>query len=332
MKIIVHYPPVEGHVALRTDADWDADIPADAVSADGTAHEFTVEPQSSYLYFKPVLVRDARVHWARGNNYLALRHLAGDREIWPYFVADEHCNACEVKTLTDESSGADVHYRVFHPPGYAENTLKRYPVLYLQDGQNVFFRDDARDRGHDWRLDETLTRLADMNAVDKVIAVGVYSDDGHGADGHPRGKDYGRFLATALKPHIDRDYRTLPGPDHTAIMGSSVGGVAAFQAAWGRPDVFGSAACLSSAFGWRDDLAGEVARRPKRAVRFYLDSGWPYDNYEVTRDMRALLASRGWVEGRDLFYFAFPDAHHDEHSWAMRCHIPIQIFFGRRHG
>ena len=85
-------------------------------------------------------------------------------------------------------------------------------------------------------------------------------------------------------------------------------------------------------FGWRDDLAERVAREAKRDVLFYLDSGWPHDNYEVTRDMRALLASRGWVEGKDLFYYAFPDAHHDEHSWAMRCHIPIQVFFGRRPG
>lgn len=325
MKILVHYPQVDGRIALRTENDWETDIPADSVSADGTVHEFEIEANRPYFYFKPVLLRSGQAHWSRGNDYLALRHSAGTREIWPYFVADESCNACEVDAL----AGADTtfHYRVFHPPGYAENTLKRYPVLYLQDGQNVFFRDDGdgRGRGHDWRLDETLIRLADMNAVDKVLAVGIYTPD----RALPRGESYSHFIAKTLKPHIDREYRTLPGPEHTAIMGSSLGGVASFLTAWQWPDVFGSAACLSSAFGWRDDLAERVAHEAKRQVRFYLDSGWPHDNYEVTRDMRALLASRGWEEGLDLFYFAFPEAHHDEHSWAMRCHIPIQLFFGR---
>ena len=112
-------------------------------------------------------------------------------------------------------------------------------------------------------------------------------------------------------------------------MGASLGGVASFYTAWQWPRVFGKAACLSSTFGWRDDLVDRVARAGKRKVAFYLDSGWPKDNYEVTRDMRFLLASRGWVEGRDLFYFAFPTAHHDEHSWALRCHLPIQVLFGR---
>lgn len=87
---------------------------------------------------------------------------------------------------------------------------------------------------------------------------------------------------------------------------------------------------MSGTFGWRDDLVERVAREAKREVLLYLDSGWPHDNYEVTRDLRALLANRGWAEGRDLFYYAFPDGHHDEHSWAVRCHIPIQVLFGHR--
>jgi len=66
-------------------------------------------------------------------------------------------------------------------------------------------------------------------------------------------------------------------------------------------------------------------------LRIYLDSGWPEDNYEVTRDMRALLLSRGYREGLELLYFAFPGAHHDEKAWALRSHIPFQFFFAKRH-
>jgi predicted alpha/beta superfamily hydrolase len=274
-------------------------------------------------------LRDGEEHWARGNDYLALQHASGEREIWPYFLADQSCSTCDMRELADPATDTEYQFRVFQPPGYAENTLKRYPVLYLQDGQNMFFRNGGSG-GHDWRLEETLTRLADMNAVDKVLAVGVYAANRGRDYSLPGCEAYARFLAHVLKPHIDREFRTLPGPRDTAIMGASLGGVATFYTAWTWPDVFGKAACLSTSFGWRDDLSERVAREAKRDALFYLDSGWPKDNFETTRDMRALLASRGWSEGHDLFYFAFPVAHHDEHSWAMRCHIPIQIMFGRR--
>ncbi len=120
-----------------------------------------------------------------------------------------------------------------------------------------------------------------------------------------------------LKPAIDASYRTLPGPESTAVMGSSLGGVVSFYLAWEYPEVFGMAACMSSTFGFRDDLRERVAAEAKRPVRFYLDSGWPQDNYEVTRDLRMRLLGRGYEEGRDLHYLAFPEALHSERHW--RC-------------
>lgn len=329
----MHYPRLAGqHIVLRTDQDWQADIRSERVSEDGAVHEFRVASSAPYFYFKPVLVHGSEVRWSRGGNYLALRHLEEDREIWPFFLPDETCSVCEPRSLVDDALGGAFHYRVFQPPGYAENTLKRYPVLYLQDGQNMFFREAGLPpgHGHDWRIDETLTRLAEMNAVDKVIAVGVYPENRERDYALPGVESYSRFLATKLKPEVDRQFRTLPDAQHTAIMGASLGAVAAFHTAWQWPDTFGKAACLSGSFGWRDDLVARIAREPKRDVLFYLDSGWPRDNFEVTRDLRALLGSRGWIEGHDLFYYAFPDGHHDEQSWALRCHIPIQILFARR--
>jgi predicted alpha/beta superfamily hydrolase len=111
-------------------------------------------------------------------------------------------------------------------------------------------------------------------------------------------------------------------------MGSSLGGVVALHLAWQYPQVFGMAMFLSSTFGWRDDLRERIATQARRPIRIYLDSGWPGDNYEATRAMHALLRSRGYVDGRDLEYLAFPEARHDERHWAMRTHIPLQHFFG----
>jgi hypothetical protein len=71
-----------------------------------------------------------------------------------------------------------------------------------------------------------------------------------------------------------------------------------------------------------------IDAEPKRNIQIYLDSGWPEDNYEVTRSMRDLLLERGYEFGKDLLYFAFPEALHSETYWATRSHIPFQFFFG----
>ena len=77
---------------------------------------------------------------------------------------------------------------------------------------------------------------------------------------------------------MDETYRTLPGPRHTAVMGSSLGVVVSLFLAWQWPEVFGNAACLSSTFGYRDDLHERIETEPKRPIKIYLDSGWPRNN------------------------------------------------------
>lgn len=78
------------------------------------------------------------------------------------------------------------------------------------------------------------------------------------------------------------------------MWGSSLGGVVSFYSAWEYPRVFGGAVCMSSTFSYKDDLIERVLSEPTRDVRFYLDSGWPNDNYEVTTEMALALVSKGW--------------------------------------
>jgi predicted alpha/beta superfamily hydrolase len=111
-------------------------------------------------------------------------------------------------------------------------------------------------------------------------------------------------------------------------MGSSLGGVVSFYLGWQRPDVFGKVACLSSTFGYRDNLIERVATESKRNLRIYLDSGWPRDNYEPTRAVRDRLLWKGYSPGSELFYLAFPEAKHNEMAWAERSSIPFQFLFG----
>ena len=85
---------------------------------------------------------------------------------------------------------------------------------------------------------------------------------------------------------------------------------------------------MSSTFSYKDDLIERVLSEPKRNVGFYLDSGWPNDNYEVTTEMALALVSRGWRYGCDFIHLVFPHALHDEKAWGMRLHLPMQFFTG----
>ena len=82
-----------------------------------------------------------------------------------------------------------------------------------------------------------------------------------------------------------------------------------------------------------DDLGGmeRVMRDPvakRRALKIYLDSGWPEDNYEATLAMAVALAGRGFLFGRDFIHHAFPLEQHGEARWGGRCHLPLQFFAG----
>lgn len=323
MNLSVTYPLRSGRMVLRTEQDWDHDLLP--VTVDGDTTRFQVSIPGKTLALKPCIRDGGALHWSQGPDYVISAD-EPDPDLYPYFFDAPRGRVSEVLAVRSETGTYSV--RIYHPPGYDENTLRRYPVLYMHDGNNLFFPEESF-AGAEWRVDETMDRLDGMNALRKTIVVGVspvdrareYTAPGYGV--------YGRFLVGKLKPLVDRHLRTLPGPENTVVMGSSLGGVAALHLAWEHPEVFGRAACLSSTFGYRDDLFDRIAREPRRPILVYLDSGWPRDNYDVTNAMRDLLVLRGWRLGVDLVQFSFPEALHDERSWALRAHLPFQFFFGR---
>jgi hypothetical protein len=85
---------------------------------------------------------------------------------------------------------------------------------------------------------------------------------------------------------------------------------------------------MSSTFSHKDNLIDRVLSEQPRDVGFYLDSGWPGDNYEVTVGMSMALVSRGWRYGEKLFHLAFPHAEHNEQAWGMRLYLPLQFLNG----
>lgn len=325
ITIRVFYPNPEGRVVLRTDLDWDRDVEAARVEDGGSRWEFTVDADQPYFYFKPVIRAGDQLRWSVGSNYLAVTTAQGPRDLYPHFSGGTQG---DITHPLEVPGGGGRRVRVYQPPGYDENTLKRYPVLYMHDGTNLFFPDESF-LGDTWEVDETMDLLDTMNVIDKSIVVGVYARDRMNEYTRPGYEEYGRFLVQSLKPFIDGGFRTLGDPAHTAVMGSSLGGVVSFYLGWQYPEVFGNAACLSSTFGYRDDLYARVRGEDRRDVRFYLDSGWPEDNFENTVGMRDLMIQRGYRPGLDLQYYAFPHAEHTERDWAARSHIPFQFFFGK---
>ncbi|HBP18221.1 MAG TPA: hypothetical protein DEA08_10565, partial [Planctomycetes bacterium] len=134
--------------------------------------------------------------------------------------------------------------------GYEENRSKRYPVLYMHDGRNLFFPDEAF-LGHEWKIDDHLDRLDAMSLIDRTIVVGIHAGESRNDDyTQPGYERYGEAVVDELKAQIDDEYRTLSGPRTTGVMGSSLGGVVSFYLAWQYPQVFGNVACLSSTFSW----------------------------------------------------------------------------------
>jgi predicted alpha/beta superfamily hydrolase len=201
-------------------------------------------------------------------------------------------------------------------------------VFYMQDGKNLFFPEEAF-LGREWQVDEVLGLLDSMSAVDRVLVVGIYSGDRMTDYTQPGYEAYARSVVEEVRPVVTERLRTLDSPGETAVLGSSLGGVASFYMAWQYPEVFGYAACMSSTFTFRDDLIERVLSEPKSSAKFYLDSGWPEDNYEATLAMAMAFVERGYRVREDFLHLVFPLEHHDESAWGRRLHLPLQLALGR---
>jgi predicted alpha/beta superfamily hydrolase len=326
-KIRVFYPLHGGRIVLRTEADWKRNIEPEAISKEDRFFEFSVASEHPFLYLKPFLIVGEESLRAAGMNDLAVLTESKPRNLYPYFSSKQEGGITPLLEVESKILAEPLLMRIYLPAGYEENSLRRYPVIYMHDGKNLFFPEEAF-LGSEWQVDETLDQLDMMSVIEKIIVVGVYAQNREEQYTMPGYDLYTRALVKELKPWVDANFRTLSASEHTAVMGSSLGGVVSFYAAWQWPQIFGRVACMSSTFTFKDDLIQRVLREPKRNIRIYLDSGWPNDNYEVTLSMCMALIERGYVFGSDFLYFVFPLARHDEVSWRARYHLPLQLFNG----
>ena len=324
----VAYPPTSGRIVLRTELDWDKNIEASDITEGGISI-FQVEAHHPFLYFKPCLIQDGQLHWAKGDNQLLIMTEDDRRIAYPFFFGSEQGKFSPLIVFDSSILGRNHRARVYVPPGYDENTLAQYPVAFLQDGQNLFFPEEAFE-GRDWGFDSTHWQLRSMGVVEDLILVGLYSGGDRRMEEFtkPGYERYGQSLVEEVVPAVEARLRVIPGRRYRSVWGSSLGGVASFFAVWEYPDTFGAAVCMSSTFSHKDDLLERVLTEEQRDVAFYLDSGWPGDNYETTVGMAMALISRGWRWGHNLLHLAFPHAKHGEPDWGLRLHVPLQMIAG----
>lgn len=289
--------------------------------------------QRSWARMLPVFLR-----WAYALHAPAL-NATGTTESWQR-VPSRHVGARDVD--------------VWLPPSYGRDPARRYPVLYMHDGQNLF--DPALSyTGTDWDVDGAMTRLIERGEIREAIVVGVWNTPlrfaeympraplrtdtvGSGIDGRPIGRTedirsdaYLRFLVEELKPFIDARYRTATGRDDTFVMGSSMGGLISLYAVATHPEVFGGAGAVSTHWPACDGCVVDwlAAHLPdRRTHRLYFDHGTAaLDGFYPPHQQRMDEAMRkaGWREGPRWTTRRFEGAEHNEAAWRARLEIPLRF-------
>ena len=235
---------------------------------------------------------------------------------------------------------------VYLPPGYSRLSRRRYPVLYLHDGQNVF---DAATSfaGVEWGVDEAAQRLIGRKLIEPLIIVAVANIGEERIHEYaptpgviePKDKPkkrsrglariYGQFLIEELKPYIDRKYRTQREAEFTGLGGSSLGGLATLAMGILFPQAFTRLIVMSPSIWWDDfsvyRLVDMVEEKPP--LKIWLDTGTAEPGWEQARQLCNRLVEKGWSLDVDLSYLEIKGADHSEAAWAMRVEPALRFLF-----
>ena len=253
-------------------------------------------------------------------------------------IAFAFCNHANAETLAS-TAAPNVHIldamampglnrqriiRICLPPDYEKNK-RRYPVLYMHDGQNLF--DNATAYAGEWGVDETLNELAKSQGLE-VIVVGV--DNGREKRlnelspwtnkrfGKAEGKLYVNFMVNVLKPYIDKHYRTLADRGNTAVMGSSMGGFISHYAVHQYANVFGMAGIFSPSYWYSSEVFKHTRKNPMPvSTRIYTTIGGKEgpEAIDGVKQMTALLLAQKHP-AENLHSEVVPGGEHNQQTWS----------------
>ncbi len=234
---------------------------------------------------------------------------------------------------------------VWLPPGYDHNADRKYPVLYMFDGQNLF--EDHAGIPDEWHADETATRLIEAGLIEDLIIVGVphagaarseeYVPWDVGRGFTPHGGEFADWFMAEVMPRVERAFRVSTKASDTGVGGASYGAVISLYIATQRPDRFGRL-LLESLPPVGREYVESVGAWPQRVFVGVGGSELGYDPaaddrnqmYEDwNRDLDARLADAGLGEDRRLLAVD-PDAVHNEEAWADRLPEALRFLFPAR--
>lgn len=244
---------------------------------------------------------------------------------------------------------------VWLPPGYGSGCQKRYPVIYMQDGQFVFLSVLALVG---WGLQDVLPGLISDQKIPEVIIVAVWNTQNRWLeyapnrpveqlfDGgerqslkqsgfSPDGDNYLKFLVRELKPFIDSHYPVLQNRENTFLMGSSMGAVISAYGVCEYPDIFGGAACLSTHWpiykGIMVDYLEKHLPEPG-GHKFYFDLGSEsidssYGRFQDSVDR--IMEQKGYVQGVGCLSERYPGDDHSALAWSKRVDVPLSFLLNQ---
>ena len=241
---------------------------------------------------------------------------------------------------------------IYLPPSYHLNPHKSYPVIYMHDGNNLFYPEIAF-AGVPWNVHLTLDRLIAHHLISECIVVGLYNSIGRnneytwypmrfshrleGGGGH----DYAHFIIQEVIPYLQSRYRIFNHPQQVGVMGSSLGGLISLYLGLYFPHIFGHIGAVSPSLWWGQGRILKDIQGIKNHLKIWLCMGTQEggtrrvrDNpniYQVRR-LKQALYHQGFVEGLNLAYLEDRGGHHNEWHWGQRFHLPLMFFFGRRKG
>ena len=229
-----------------------------------------------------------------------------------------------VQRLAMPGLGRERTLRLYLPPSYESAPDRRYPVIYMHDGQNLF--DDATSYAGEWGVDETMDAFARTRGFEAIV-VGI--DNGgeerlrelspwtNARYGAAQGEQYMAFVVDVVKPFVDTHYRTRPDREDTAIAGSSMGGLISHYALLRYPQVFGKAAIFSPSYWYSNEVYVQTKAHPWPAGTrsyFYIGGREGDESVADVQRMLPLLATPDHAV-RDVTLHVEPDAQHDERAW-----------------
>ncbi|HEY1903663.1 MAG TPA: alpha/beta hydrolase-fold protein [Terracidiphilus sp.] len=231
---------------------------------------------------------------------------------------------------------------VYVPPGYDEHAERAYPVLYLNDGQNLFDPRTSFIDGRTWEVREHADAAIETGEVEPLIIVGIYNTPArlaeytHERDWHLGGGEaakYGLTLTREILPFIAERYRVRTDRDSTGLGGSSLGGLVTLYLGLRHAEHFGKLAVMSPSVWWNrmsilgyvNEHAPEIWDRP----RLWLDVG-DKEGRRTLHDVETLnrrLKANHWVPGETLHFEKVHCGTHDEASWAKRVRPMLGFLF-----